>query len=396
MIGNSHELRCGMSSDTQKRAVLEGNIVTSRDELETYASEWNDLLSSSEANTVFLTWEWISAWLDAVYPDANLFTIAVRDANGQLIAVAPFYRSDFRLVGLVKYRVLRIIGDCQAGGEYGDVIIRRGCEDAVTTFLMQELNKCSDAWDCLWICNMAGWTNARERLRHASEEAGFYIHERVRAFSSVELPDTHEAYLSLLSKKRRGYLRRETRRLLASQAVELIRSESPDALTGHLEDLFELHRQRWESVGQAGSFVRRPLMKRFYEVFARESLRQGWLRLYVLKVDGIPQAAQYGYVYDSVYYALQEGYAPDGFEGIGNVLRNLVFEKCIEEGLSEYDFLGDFTPHKSLWCAKPREGSDLLIGRRTLRNHLLFWKNISPRGRFIQEGRPASEGRSHG
>jgi len=167
-------------------------------------------------------------------------------------------------------------------------------------------------------------------------------------------------------------------------------------LPEQLSNLFELHRRHWESIGQLGSFVRRPLMRQFYESFAPKSLRQGWLRLYVLKVDGVIQATQYGYVYDGVFHALQEGYVPKNFDGIGNVLRNLVFKECIEEGLQEYDFLGGFTEHKRLWRAEPREGYNLFIGRRSLKNQLLFWKNIWPTGRFIQEGRPANEGRSHG
>ena len=136
-------------------------------------------------------------------------------------------------------------------------------------------------------------------------------------------------------------------------------------------------------------------MKRFYESFAPIALSRGWLRLYVLKVDGVPQAAQYGYVYNDIYHAVQEGYNPSGFDGIGNVLRNVIVEKCIEEGLHEYDFLGGFTEHKRLWGAEPRQGYAFFVGKRLLKNHLLFSKNIWPTGRFIREGPPANQGCSH-
>lgn len=387
-------LRPSMTNNTGSSPTLIGTVVTSRDELENYAHEWNELLSSSKANTIFLTWEWISAWLEVVYPDAQLFVVAVRDGNGRLIAIAPFYRSELHLLDLVKYRCLRVIGDCQCGGEYSDIIIRRGFEDKAMTFVMRELLKHNDIWDCIFICNMAGWTGAYERFSSACKKLGLYMHERSRKFSSAKLPDTHEAYLKLLSKNRRGYIKRATRRLRASHSVELIRCDSQDKLPEHLANLFEVHRRHWESIGQLGSFVRRPLMRQFYEFFAPKSLHQGWLRLYVLKVDGVPQAAQYGYVYDGIFHALQEGYVPESFDGIGNVLRNLAFEKCIEEGLREYDFLGGFTDHKCLWRAEPREGYDLFVGRKSLKNQLLFWKNIWPTGRFIKEGRPANEGRS--
>lgn len=395
MIDSIRGFRKGSDRDRGSSTSLVGKVVTSRNELETYAHEWNELLSSSKANTIFLTWEWISAWLEAVYPDAHLFVVSVRDGDGRLIAVAPFYLSDLHLLGLIRYRCLRVIGDCQSGGVYGDVIVRSGFEDVAMMFVMQELLKHNDIWDCIWVCNMAGWTDAYERFSGICKELGLCMHEWLREFSMVKLPDTHEAYLQQFSKNHRRNIRCKTRQLHESHAVELVRCASRDKLPELLGRLFELHRRRWESVGQAGSFVRRPPMKRFYESFAPVALREGWLSLNVLKVDGILQATQYGYVYDGTYHALQDGYNPDSFDGIGNVLRNLIFERCIQERLREYDFLGGFTEHKRRWGAEVRKGYNLLIGRKSLKNRLLFSRKISPMGRFIREGRPANEGRSH-
>jgi len=385
-----------MAADTFGSDTLAAEVITSPQELQAYSKDWNEVLSSSRSDTIFLTWEWISTWIEAVYPDVVLYVVVVRDGSGRLIAVAPFYLSELHLLRLLKYRCLRILGDCQSGAEYGDVIIRRGFESAAMKIVIEKLMEHRDFWDCLWIRNVAGWTGAYERFSIAAKEAGLYMHKWTRKFSAVALPDTHKAYLALFSKKRRGYLKRETKRLHSSHPVDLIRCENHKELSEHLSDLFELHRKHWESVGQHGSFVRRPLMRRFYESFAPKALHNGWLRLYVLEIDSVPEAAQYGYVYNSTYYALQEGYDPHRFSGIGNVLRNLVFQKCIEdERLKEYDFLGGYTQHKAHWRAEVRNGYDLLLGRQTLKNHVLFWKKVSPTGRFMQEGRPANEGCSH-
>jgi peptidoglycan/xylan/chitin deacetylase (PgdA/CDA1 family) len=383
---------CGLTTEVFLTAI----VVTSRDGLNAYAGKWNSLLKHSSANSIFLTWEWISTWLDTVYPDAPLFVIAVENGDGELVAVAPFYRSDLRLLGLVKYRCLRIIGDCQSGAEYGDVIIRSGFEGPALMCIMHELLKHPSAWDCIYMSNLAGWTGAYERIASVCMELDLPRHAWPREFSAVELPDTYDAYLRQFSRNHRHNIRSSVRRLCESHVVDLARCGDQDELPGLLTHLFELHRRHWESAGQAGSFVRRPPMKRFYEAMAPVALRLGWLRLYVLRVDGVPQAAQYGYAYDGTLYALQDGYNPDGLDGIGNILRNFVFGKCIEERLGQYDFLGEFTEHKRRWGAELKSGYDLLIGRRSLKNRLLFWKNISPEGRFIRQGRPANEGCSHG
>jgi CelD/BcsL family acetyltransferase involved in cellulose biosynthesis len=114
-----------------------------------------------------------------------------------------------------------------------------------------------------------------------------------------------------------------------------------------------------------------------------------------LKVDGVIRAVQYGYAYAGVFSQLQEGYDPDGFDGIGNVLRNHVIKVSVAEGLREYDFLGGFSEHKRRWGATLAQGYDLLIGRPLAKNALLFAKCVWPTGRFIKEGRPAIDGCSH-
>ena len=365
--------------------VFTATVVSTRRELDQYADEWNELLGASAADSIFLTWEWISAWLHTVNPDAPLLTVAVRNTHGELVAVAPFYRSTLCLLGFLKYKCLRAIGDCLCGSEYPDIIVRQDCEEEALALVMKTLLKYSTAWECIYLPKVAGWTGAYERFRHMFVRDGVFLHERPEEFSAVALPDTYESYLMALSRNKRGQVRRKGRRFSESHDVEVIRCSSKDELHARLSDLFSLHRRRWESVGQAGSFVRKPLMRRFYEHFALEALRQGWLRLYALSIDGVVRAVQYGYAYEGKFSQLQEGYDPETSYSIGNILRSLVIKACIEEGLAEYDFLGEFSDHKRRWGAKLRGGYTLFIGRKSLKNRLLFWKNVWPSGRYIRE-----------
>src|SRR6185503_19962898 len=126
----------------------------------------------------------------------------------------------------------------------------------------------------------------------------------------------------------------------------------------------------------------KPAGARFYERFAPRALENGWLRLYGIEADGELKAVQIGYVYGGVFHALQEGFDPAYVAGVGNVLRAAVFEACMGAGLRAYDFLGGLTPHKERWLAQPREGYDVFLGRRNLRNALVFWRPLWPSGRF--------------
>jgi CelD/BcsL family acetyltransferase involved in cellulose biosynthesis len=375
-------------------ANLVATILTIRDELDATAEEWNELLNASQANTIFLTWEWMTTWLDTVYPDAHICIIMVRDSKGQLVAVAPFYFSELRLLGTIKYKCLRVIGDCQSGAEYGDVIVRTGFEKSAMSVVSQALMDNKKQWDCIFFTNVPGWTDASQRITNMCSQQKFIIHERTIKFSMSSIPETHDAFLKSLSRNRRKQIKEKTHQLEKRHDVEFVSCAPPEELPELLSHLFELHRKRWESVGQKGSFVRRPPMQRFYEQFAPVALREGWLRLYALRLDGVVKAIQYGYAYNQAFHQLQEGFDPKILKGLGNVLRNQVFQACIKEGLQEYDNLGGFTEHKRRWGAVPREGFDFFICHRTLKNQLLFNKQIWPSGRYMQEGRPANEGRS--
>ena len=363
---------------------LTTKVITKRQELQQYAGAWNELLRQSAASTIFLTWQWINTWLDVMHPEAELLVVVVEDENGRMVAITPFYHTRMRLLGAVDYRCLRVIGDCESGAEYPDLIVRAGYEQAVMRLLIEALLERHNKWDCLWLPNVAGWTGALERFQALCSLAGFYLHERERNFASVTLPDTHERYWELLSGNARSNIRRHTKRLGVAY-VELVRCEDAIDVPRFLTALFDLHRRRWAGVGEEGSFVRRPRMVRFYEQFAPAALKQGWLRLYALKVDGVVRAVQYGYAYNGTFHQLQEGFDPETFRGIGNILRNLVFKACIEEGLNDYDFLGEFTDHKRRWGAKIRFGHDLFAGRPGMKNRLLFTKYVWPTGRYLRE-----------
>jgi len=367
--------------------VLTTKVITTREGLEELAGEWNELLQNSAANCIFLTWEWISTWISSVRPEAQLLVVTVRERNGRLVAVAPFYRTRLRLLRLVNYRCLRVLGDDESGAEYPDMIVREGFELGALPLVRTVLLEKCGCWDCIWMPNVSGWTGARQRLEILASDGIPYCHERDREFAALDLPGTHDEYLMLLAHKRRAYVRRETRRLLDRPGAQFVSCTAQGELAPLLTALFDLHRQHWEAVGEGGSFVRHPPMARFYEQFAPLALRRGWLRLHGLAVGWRLRAVQYGYAYDGSYYAMQEGYEPDDAAPYGNVLRNLVFKACIAEGLVQYDFLGEFTDHKRLWRANRRVGNDVLIGRQAIRNAVLFAGGIWPTGRYL---RPAS------
>jgi CelD/BcsL family acetyltransferase involved in cellulose biosynthesis len=163
----------------------------------------------------------------------------------------------------------------------------------------------------------------------------------------------------------------------------LTRCDDPAELPRYLEALYDLHERRRMLESDRGTFVRKPLQKRFYPEFARKALANDWLRFYALERAGTIEAIQLGYLYNGAFHQIQEGFNPAFSDGVGNVLRHLVIEECIKGGVKEYDFLGGYTEHKRRWGAVERAGYDVFIGHPSLKNRLLFSKEIWPNGRYM-------------
>jgi len=88
----------------------------------------------------------------------------------------------------------------------------------------------------------------------------------------------------------------------------------------------------------------------------RRFLARGWLRMYILRLDGVPAAVMYGFLYNRTFYFYQHGF-DDRYQqySIGLVLMALSIRAAIDEGAAEFDMLWGTEPYKFLWARKTRE-----------------------------------------
>ena len=369
-------------------------VVTTREGLDRMAGDWNELLCESEADTIFLTWEWVSTWLDTVYPDARLFVVAVRDGRHQLIGVAPLYLSSMRAFNLLPFKCLRVLGDSQSGAEYGDLIIREGWGQPAMKAIASCLADARQEWDCLWLSSVAGWTGARDRWAALLERLDANQQWRPLDFTRIPLPDTHSEYLAQLRGKSRRQLGRLGRRLGATGKVEFRQCHEEAELSARLATLYDLHTRRWQSLGQEGSFARRPKLVEFNNQFSSLALSRGWLRLCTLHVADRPVAAVFGVAREDARYGLQTGFDPK-VDGAGLLLWGEVMREMIGEGAAEFDFLRGSYDYKRYLGGEPRTGYEVFAGRRSLRNHLVFGLGLWVKGRCMCQGPPESFGCGH-
>src|SRR2546423_13285943 len=106
--------------------------------------DWDALLTRSASDTIFLTWEWMSAWWDAYGTQGNLQILLAIDGQNRLRGIAPLQRQTVRRYGQT-FPLLTFIGDGSADSDYLDFIIGRGDEapvmEAFNSYLQAELSR---------------------------------------------------------------------------------------------------------------------------------------------------------------------------------------------------------------------------------------------------------------
>lgn len=289
--------------------------------LDDVADVWPKVAAHS-AN-LFATWEWATTWwrhFGAGRPLAG--TIAYKP-SGDPVAILPLYRSARRPLSM-----LRFIG--HGPSDWMGPIYRPGDEGWAAAALRATLARDQPRWDVL----LAEHVRADALLD--SELAGTVL--RREGFPILEFRDrSWEELLGERSSNFRQQVRRHERKLARSHKLTYRLSEDPERLDTDLDLVFMLHNARW---GPGESDALTPPRQAFHRDFARHAQARGWLRLWVMELDGAPVAAWYGFRYAGVEWYYQAGRDPaHEADRVGFVLLTHTIRAALEDGATAYWFL---------------------------------------------------------
>src|SRR5690606_21477118 len=107
--------------------------------------------------------------------DADLLVICVRDESGRLVGLAPHYVAEYGLMQVVRYRVLRMLGDTECGAEYQTWIAHAGDEARAHAEIARTLAGLGSEWDLAWLPKLNAWSGGRDPLLAALRAAGLLV-----------------------------------------------------------------------------------------------------------------------------------------------------------------------------------------------------------------------------
>jgi len=288
--------------------------------LEPLRGDWERLAELS--GDVFRTWEWADTWWRHFGNDRRLLLTTCRDAGGQVQAILPLYQARRR-----PLRLVRFLGH-GAGDHLGPVCASESIPAAADA-LSLALKQNPDDWDFF----------LGERLPSEEGWAPLLGDAPIRREPSPVLAtrgQTWDEYMSSRSANFRSQLGRRERKLARAHEIRFRLVEEPGSLEHEMDTLCRLHTARWNGESSALSGTR----EAFHREFAARALARGWLRLWMLDVDGRTVAAWYGYRFGQTEWYYQAGRDPNwDHASVGLVLFVHTVREAFSDGMREYRLL---------------------------------------------------------
>ena len=272
--------------------------------------EFRPFLVECETANAFLTWEWLTTWLDVFGTTCRLLVVVVRDNQGRLVASGPLRIALRRRRG-IRVRQLEFIGTGEAVKPDGlDLLIRRGYRTAVAGTLATTLMAHRKEWDALVLTDLAADSPTLAVLDNRARRAALpHRATEDRVCPYIQLPQRWSELEARLRKGCKRHLKRGTRRLFdeLGATFELLADPTPEDVAAAMAGLARLHQDRMENADRGGNF-RKPDYYTFHLALAQQLRQTGHFIIAFLRLGDERIAVRYGFVYGRTYYAYQSGF----------------------------------------------------------------------------------------
>lgn len=354
---------------------LKIELIESFDRWRDISHNWNSLLLQSRADTIFLTWEWLSSWAECYLHKRRQLFIAVISEGDELVGIAPWYIHPVSF-GFYTLKQIRFLGNPETASDYLDVFIKKGREREIASSLYDFLfNAVPSRWDCLWLGDIPSQSSFIlhfvSKIKEEKKQADILLKSYCPYLC---LPKRMDDFLANLSSNQRQKFRRHLNFLKKKYDISLQTFRSAKA-EGALDDFFAFYKEKRDTLSEQPD-----IFHQFLKKLASRCKEKSWLQIDVLEADKRRIASilhlRYQKTLAEYLMAVDKRFAPS--VSIGNVLLGLCLEKAIQQKLSVYDFLRGTEDYKFHWTKDARATLHLISGRTRIIHFLLTF------GRFIK------------
>src|SRR5215207_6459351 len=299
------------------------------------ATDWNQLVEQSIADTPFSRYEYLNEWWKTLgggeWKSAESVLVSATE-NDQLIGLAPLFIAEYD-----GQQALMLVGSIEIS-DYLDLIVREQDLPRFLSGLFDFLTSASiSSWSAVDWYNIPDSSPTRAALMAEFEKRGWqYQAEIYRPTPRITLNGSFDEYLGRVEKKQRHEIRRKMRRAAESEKnVRFYVVDGTEDIDSEINSFFDLMVQD----PNKEQFLH-PEMREQMTVTIQNAHRRGYLWLGFLEVDGVKAAASLNFDYKNKLWGYNSGVGREHMElSPGWVLLAHVIQWCAENGRYEFDFM---------------------------------------------------------
>lgn len=304
---------------------------------------WTEIQENNQDTPFFLTWDWISCWIETFFPE---FILVKADIDGQCITAGLFTRSHQTRRNIINSKQIRLhqMGDPlqdQIWMEYNDFICIDGHRETAVNACLKALEE-DHHWDEI-VLSMMTAPRALEVLK-TNHLAVLDFYRPCYTTDLAKVTKNSKTYLEALTGNTRYQIRRSIRLYENKYGpMSLNVAESTPQALEYFTEIEPYHIARWPDSG-----YKNQLFKDFHRNLIQSTFHQNVVHL--LKVTAGEQviAIMYYHQVGTVIYFYLHGlrYENDKKLKPGLVAHSLATQYFMDKGMSKYDYMGGYSQYK--------------------------------------------------
>lgn len=293
---------------------------------------------------LFLTWSWISSWLETYHPDLTIISARYKD---KIVAIGLFTCSIQIRHGFVRARQYRLhqMGDPlldQIWMEYNDFICVDEYRATAVNACLKALQKSENKFDEIILSMIS--TSRASHIQKVINGSKILLTNPCYSKNLENIKGEDPQYISTLKSNTRYQIRRSIR--LYEQlhgGIKYTFAQNAAEALAMFKEAGEYHVLRWEDSGfKNKQFVR------FHENLIKSSVDKKTVDLMRITAGDVTIAILYFHlVGKNVYFYLQGiNYESEQKLKPGLVAHTLATQHYLEKGMCKYDYMGGYSQYK--------------------------------------------------
>lgn len=341
--------------------------IESRQDFEALAPVWTELAREAGHASPFLSHDWFSCCWEVGTPSRRAEALVVDDAAGP-VAMVPLARWRSAL----HRAPVRVLGMLTAPDTAFTDWLITGRPEPVVEAVLNELDRRKD-WDVLDLSALPVDSPTVKALE--TTLPGRFRWECGATLRSphVTIAGTWDAYWTAKSQRFKKTIRSVRNRLGKAGAVSIDEYREVSVDSPVFGELLDVSRRSWKA-GEGVAIATMPGMPAFFAALTERASRRGWLRVWILRLDGRAVATEYQLEADGRVHALRADFdagLPEELSPGSHLSYEILRSLFRRDSVHEYDMGPGENPYKARWASGARETIQLRVFRRGLYGTML-------------------------